>query len=146
MSSLNWPRIVLCGIVAGLAFTLLSALLIGALGGDFLASAGAHAPAGDGTAKTGPGLYFATTAAGLWAMWLYALVRPRFSNSLGAVVAVSLAWWIIAGLQSLKWVLLLGIPLSTCVPLALNLVPTLIAVFIGSVLFGSVQPNQPVPP
>lgn len=146
MSSLNWPRIILCGFVAGVTFTLLTAVLVGTLGSEFLAAAGAHAAAGGGSTKTGPGLYFATIAAGLWAMWLYAVVRPLFSNNLGAVVAVGLAWWFIASVQSLKWVLLLGIPLSACLPLALNLVPTMIAVFIGSTLFGSVQSNYPLHP
>ncbi len=146
MSSLNWARIVLCGFVAGVTFTLLTAVLVGTLGGEFLAAAGAHAAAGGGSTKTGPGLYLATIAAGLWAMWLYAVVRPQFSNNLGAVIAVSLAWWFIASLQSLKWVLLLDIPLSACLPLAWNLVSTVIAVFIGSTLFGSVQSNKPLEP
>lgn len=146
MSSLNWLRIISCGFVAGMTFTLLGAVLVGTLGGEFLAAAGAHAAAGGGSTKTGPGLYFATIAAGLWAMWLYAVVRPQFSNNLRAVIAVSLAWWFIASLQSFRWVLLLGIPLSTCLPLAWNLVPTVIAVFIGSTLFGSVQSNKPLEP
>jgi hypothetical protein len=146
MSSLNWPRIILCGLIAGVTFTLLTAVLVGKLGGEFLAAAGAHAAAGDGFARTGPGLYVATIAAGVWAMWLYAVVRPRCSSNRGAVAVVGLAWWIIAGVQSLKWVLLLGIPLSACLPLALNLVPTMIAVFIGSALFRSVQPDQPLHP
>ena len=144
MSSLNWPRIVLCGMVAGVVFTLLTALLVGSFGSEFLAIAGAHAATGDATTKTGPGLYLATVAAGIWAMWLYTVLRPRFSNNLSAVVAAGIAWWIIAGVQSLKWVLLLGIPLSACLPLAANLVPTVIAVFVGATLFGSVQPNQPL--
>lgn len=144
MASLNWPRIVLCGFVTGSTFTLLTAVLVGAVGGEFLAAAHAHAAAGDGKATTGPGLYFATLAPGLWAMWLYAVVRPRFSSNLGAVVAVGLAWWLIASLQSLKWVLLLGIPFSACLPLAWNLVTTMIAVFIGSTLFGSAQPDLPL--
>lgn len=114
MGSLSWPRIVLCGLIVGATFTLLTAVLVGTVGGEFFAAAGAHAAAGDGIGKTGLGLYFATIAPGLWAMWLYAVVRPRFSGNLGAVVAVGLAWWFIASLQSLKWVLLLGIPLSAC--------------------------------
>jgi hypothetical protein len=140
----NWPRIVLCGMVAGVVFTLLTMLLVGAFGGEFLAVAGAHAEAGDAAIKTGPGLYLATVAAGIWAMWLYTVLRPRFSNNLGAVIAAGVAWWVIASIQSLKWVLLLGIPLSACLPLAANLVPTVIAVFVGATLFGSVQPNQPL--
>lgn len=142
MSSLGWPRIVLCGLIAGVVFTLLIAVLVGAVGSEFLASAGEHASTGDGMTKTGLGLYLATIASGLWAMWLYAVVRPRFTSRTGAVVTVSLAWWIIASVQSLKWILLLGIPISACLPVTANLVPTVIAVFVGSVLFGDVQPNQ----
>ena len=52
MSSLNWPRIILCGLVAGVVFTLLSAVLVGTLGSEFLAAAGAHASASDGLTKT----------------------------------------------------------------------------------------------
>jgi peptidoglycan/LPS O-acetylase OafA/YrhL len=146
MSSLNWPRIILCGLVAGVVFTLLSAVLVGALGSEFLAAAGNHASAGDGRTKTGPVLYFATISAGVWAAWLYAVVRPRSSNYVSAVIIVSFAWWIIASIQSLKWILLLGIPLSAWLPLAANLVPTVIAVFVGSALLGAVQPNQPLHP
>lgn len=146
MSTLNWPRIVLCGLVAGVVFTLLTAVLVGTFGSAFMAVAGAHAATGDAIAKTGPGLYFATVAAGVWAMWLYAVLRPRFSNNLSAAVAASIAWWIIASVQSLKWVILLGIPLSACLPLAANLVPTVIAVSVGAALYGSVQPNKPLHP
>lgn len=140
MSSLNWPRIILCGFVAGVTFALLSAVLVGTFGSAFLAAAGG------GSIKTGPGLYFVTIAAGLWAMWLYVVVRPQFSSNVGAIITVSLAWWFIASLQSLKWVLLLDIPLAACLPLAGNLVPTVIAVFIGATLFGSVQSNQTLEP
>jgi hypothetical protein len=146
MSTLNWPRIILCGLVAGVVFTLLSAVLVGASGSEFLAAAGGHASAGDGSTKTGPVLYSATISAGVWAVWLYAVVRPRYSNNVSAVIIVSFAWWIIASIQSLKWILLLGIPLSAWLPLAANLVPTVIAVFVGSALLGAVQPSQPLHP
>jgi hypothetical protein len=141
LHSFNWPRVVLCGIVAGMVFTLLTALLVGVWGSEFLAAAGTHARAGDGLARTGPGLYFATISAGIWAVWLYAVIRPRFSNNVGAVITISLAWWLIASIQSLKWMFLLGIPLSACLPLAANIVPTAIAVFVGAALLGTVQPN-----
>ncbi|MFM9952972.1 MAG: hypothetical protein ACKVVO_02865, partial [Opitutaceae bacterium] len=68
--------------------------------------------------------------------WLYAIVRPQTSSNAGAVVTVSIAWWIIVSAQSLKWILLLGIPLNAWLPLAANLVPIAIAVFVGSALLG----------
>lgn len=144
MRLLNWPRIFLCGLVAGVAFTLMAAVLVGELGSEFLAAASASAAGG--AAKTGPGLYFATLAAGVWAMWLYSVVRPWFVSRFVAVLVASLAWWLIAGLQSLKWILLLGIPTSAWLPLAANMVPTVIAVLIGAVLLGDVQPNQALQP
>jgi hypothetical protein len=141
MNLVNWTRLTLCGLIAGAVFTLLTPVLVGTVGSEFLAATGAHASAGDGVTKTGPGLYLVTVFAGLWAMWLYSVVRPRLTSRIGAVLTVSLAWWFIASLQSLKWILLLGIPLSACLPLTANLVPTAIAIYVGSVLFGDVQPN-----
>ena len=144
MRALNWPRIGLCGFVAGVVFTLMTAVLVGAFGGECLAAASANAAGG--ATKTGPGLYFATIAAGIWAMWLNAVLRPWFLNRWVAALVASLAWWLIASLQSLKWALLLGIPASAWLPLAANIVPTVIAVLVGAALFGNVQPNQPLHP
>jgi hypothetical protein len=144
MNLVNWTRLTLCGLIAGAVFTLLTGVLVATLGSEFLAAAGAHASTG--VTQTGPGLYLATVFAGLWAMWLYSVVRQRFTTRIGTVVTVSLAWWVIASVQSLKWIFLLGIPLSACFPLAANLAPTAIAVYIGSVLFGDVHPDQCMPP
>jgi len=134
MRALNWPRIILCGLLAGVAFTLMTAVLVGAVGSEFLVAASASAAGG--VTRTGPWLYFATMAAGVWAMWLYSVVRPRFANRWVAVLVTSLAWWFIAGLQSLKWTILLGISAGAWLPLAANIIPTVIAVLIGSILFG----------
>lgn len=146
MNLVNWTRVALCGLVAGVVFTLLSAVLVGALGSEFLAATGAHAAADERVSRTGPGLYMATVLAGPWAMWLYSLVRPRFTRRISAVLTVSVAWWVLASLQSVKWVLLLGIPLGACLPLAANLMPTAIAVYVGSALFGDVKPTQRMQP
>lgn len=139
MTLLNWSRIASCGFITGAIFTLLNIVLVGALGSEFLAAVDAQAAVGGRSIKTGPVLYFATLAAGFWAMWLYALVSPAFSNSVGTIITISLMWWFIASLQSLKWILLLNIPLTACLPLAGNLIPTMISVFIGATLLNSVQ-------
>ncbi len=136
LNSLNWPRIILCGLITGVVYTLLTAVLVGRLGGEFLATTAIHTSTGETLAKGGPGLYLITVFTGLWAMWLYAVIRPQASGKLVAVAKVSLAWWIIAGLQSIKWILLLEIPLSAWLPLATNLIPTVIAVLVGSTFFG----------
>ncbi len=75
-------------------------------------------------------------------MWLYAVVRPLFTTTFRAVITVGLAWWVLASVQSVKWILLLDIPIGACLPLAANLIPTVIAVYVGAVVFGAVQPNE----
>ena len=143
MNALNWARILLCGLVTGVAFTVMSVVLLGLLGDAFLAAVSDSAVAGIGAPRTGPALYLLTVAAGVWAMWLYSVVRPRSSSNIRAGVAVGLAWWVIASLQSLKWVALLGIPRVAWLPLGLNAALCIVAASIGAFLYGAVQPNQP---
>jgi hypothetical protein len=142
MNALNWPRIVLCGLVTGVAFTVMSVVLVGVLGQDFLAAVSESAVAGTGAPKTSPALYLLTVAAGVWAMWLYSVIRPGSASNIGASVVVGLAWWVIASLQSLKWIALLGIHTAAWLPLTLNAVLCVIAASIGAFLFGAVQPKQ----
>jgi len=146
MNTRNWPRIVLCGLVTGGAFTVMSVVLLGVLGGDFLAAVSETAVAGTGPPKTGPELYFLTVAAGVWAMWLYSVIRPGRASNIRASVVVGLAWWVIASLQSLKWVVLLGIPSAAWLPLTLNAVLCIVAASIGGFLYGAVQPHVPLQP
>lgn len=139
MGTLNWLRIFLCGAVAGVVFALLSAVLVGAFGGEFFKLIAARKPTGDIAANSGPALFLASAAPAIVAMWFYAVVRAAASSRLQAVCMASLAWWMLATLQSLKWVLLLNIPATACLPLLSNLAPTLIAVGVGAMLFGDTK-------
>ena len=139
MRKLNWPRIVLCGFVTGVVYALMAAVLVGAFGSEFLAAASARAAGG--AAKTGLGVYGATVAAGMWAMWLHAVLRPWFAKRFAAAAVAGLAWWLGATLQSLKWTFLLGIPASAWLPLAASAVPSIAAVLVGAALFGDAQPG-----
>ena len=42
--------------------------------------------------------------AGIWAMWLYAAIRPRYGPAPKRAAVAGLAWWFIVSLQSGKWV------------------------------------------
>ena len=144
MNALNWPRIVLCGLVTGVAFTVMSVVLVGLFGADFLAAVSKSAVAGAGAPRTGFAVYILTVAAGVWAMWLYSVIRPASASNVKAGVAVGLAWWAISSLQSLKWIVLLGVPASAWLPLTGNAALCIVAASIGAALFGAVQPNQPL--
>jgi hypothetical protein len=143
MNTLNWPRIVLCGLVTGVAFTVMSVVLVGFVGNEFLVAVSESVVAGTGAPKTGPALYLLTVAAGVWAMWLYSVIRPGSASSIRASVVVGLAWWVIASLQSLKWIALLGIRTAAWLPLSLNAALCIVATSIGAYLYGAVQLRQP---
>lgn len=130
MNTKNWPRIILCGLVAGTIFTLLGMVTMATFGSELMSLAG------KGAANTGPALYAASVLSGIWAVWLYAAIGR---GGFGTVIRVSLAWWLLASLQSYKWMLLLDIPLSAALPMTANLAPTVIAVWIGAMLFDRVS-------
>lgn len=141
MNTRTWFRIVLCGLVAGVAFTLMSVVLVGLLGNEFLAAVSESVAAGTDAPKTDATLYLLTVATGVWAMWLYTVIRPGSSSNLRASVVVGLAWWVIASLQSLKWAALLDIPAVAWLPLTVNAGMCIVAASIGAFLYGAVQPN-----
>jgi len=143
MNTSRWPRIALCGLVAGVAFTVMSVVLVRLVGADFLAAVSERDANGAGAPNTGAALYFLTAAAGVWAMWLYSVIRPGSASNIRASVVVGLAWWALASLQSLKWTVLLGIPAAAWLPLSLNAVLCIVSVSIGALLYGSVQAGQP---
>lgn len=48
LNLLNWPRIILCGLITGVAYTLLTAVLVGTLGDELLAATANHTSTGEG--------------------------------------------------------------------------------------------------
>ena len=119
----TWARILVCGFISGLVWTLLSAVLVGLLGQDFLAAASR----GVTSSGVGPVMFALTVAAGLWAMWMYSIVRKPLGGGFKSAAVVGLAWWLIASLQSAKWMTLEGVPGSTAVTLGIAILPAMIA-------------------
>ena len=71
MPRLDWVRIAVGGLVAGLVWTLLSLVLLGIAGREFMAvlTNGAQAPGGNVQAF----MFLSNLAAAVWGTWLYAL-------------------------------------------------------------------------
>ena len=132
MREFNWARVFVCGLVAGGVWTLLSVTLLAFVGGDFLAAArGDHQPTPSGGLHLF--LIFSNLAAGVWAMWLYTAIRPRYGSGHKAAVRAGVAWWVIVSMQSAKWVALLSIPpAAVLIPLAATL-----PAIIGATLAGA---------
>ena len=77
MGRINWSRVLVGGLIAGSIWTLLSALSTWYLGAEF----SSYVP-GNRVLQPTAGLFiflfFLSLAGGVWAMWLYASIRPRY--------------------------------------------------------------------
>jgi hypothetical protein len=129
MGRINWTRVFLCGLLAGGVWTVLAATLVTLVGQDFLTAL----TGGRGVTRgVNVFLFISDLATGIWAMWLYAAIRPRYGAGPKTAVVAALAWWTIATLQSGKWVALLGLAPGLVAPLAMNLAVIVVAALAGA--------------
>ena len=135
MEKTNWARSFLCGLVAGVVWTLLSMVLLGFVGDDFLAAVRVGRQHGSSSGSY-LFLHFSNLAAGVWAMWLYTAIRPRWGSGPQTAVRAGVAWWVIVSMQSAKWVALISVPPAvTLAPLAATLPAILVATLAGVWLY-----------
>jgi hypothetical protein len=120
MSALQWGRILVFGLLAGVLWTLLSTAVLSFLGNDFVAALP--------TRTHGVQLFLlgANEAAGVWAMWLYASIRLQYGPGLKSAAIAGVGWWIIQTMQSSKWVALSPVPLSMTWAPGLGTLPAMI--------------------
>lgn len=138
----NWIRLVLCGFVAGVAWNLLSVVFLSLFAPDFVASMQRIAP----HSRLGGEFFFAIDVAmGIWAVWLYSAIAPRYGARPITVVIAGGAWWILKTLQSAKWAGLGFVELSPgLLPLGVaTLTATLLASAVGAWLYRKVSESSP---
>lgn len=131
MKESNWARILVCGLVAGGVWIVVSVSLLAFIGDDFFAEVR------EGRRTQGlrsPLFLFAMNlGAGIWAMWLYVVLRPHYGVYRKSALAASLAWWLMSSMQSAKWVVLLEITPSTVImPLIATLPGIVISTLVGA--------------
>jgi len=135
MGKINWGRVFLCGMLTAIVWYLLSSLLLAFLGKESVAVLFAASP------PTYPenmrGFYAfrwtTTLATGIWAMWLYAAIRPRYGPGPKTAAVAGFAWWAIRVLSDFFWGALGLIPLGVLlVPLAAFLLAHIAAVVLGA--------------
>jgi hypothetical protein len=138
----EWIRLVLCGFVAGVVWHLLSVVSLSALAPDFILSVQRNAP----HPARGGAFFFAVDAAmGIWAVWLYSAIAPRYGAGSTTVVTVGVAWWVVKTLQSAKWAGLGFVALGVnLLPLgALTLGATTLAGAVGAWLYRKADESSP---
>lgn len=126
----EWLRVLLCGLVAGGVWTLLSVILLAALGGEFLAALRRLGPASPSGGV--PFTLLANFGAGIWAMWLYAAIRTRFGPGPWTALRAGCAWWFLQTLQSAKWLSLVDVRAGAGVLAAATLPAMIVAVLAGA--------------
>ena len=79
---------------------------------------------------------------GIWAMWLYSAIAPRYGARPATAALVGVAWWTIKSLQSAKWAGLGFAPPGVVVLIALaatSLVAAVVASMAGAWLYDRVD-------
>ena len=100
MKNLHWLKVLLCGFVAGVIWNLLGTACLGVFAPDFMPAVQRLAP---GRALDGSFFFAIDVAMGVWAVWLYSAIAPRYKTRSTAVVTAAAAWWTLKTLQSAKW-------------------------------------------
>ena len=133
VSGKAWLRILLCGMVAGVVWFALSAILLGLVAGPFVAWTQSGAPR---TRWSGAIDFLIDLAMGIWATWLYASITPRYGARPRTALIAGVAWWFLKTLQSAKWAGLGLIPTALIpVPLLTTLVAVSAASLVGAWLY-----------
>ena len=146
MRDARWIRLVLCGYVAGVVWFLLSMVILAFVAPNFVPEVRQGAPHAAWGGALGFGI---DIVMGVWAIWLYTAIAPRYGSKPTTAAIVGVAWWTIKSLQSAKWVglglvetdgLLIGLGAS-------SLVAAVVASVVGAWLYDKVTQSaaQPLP-
>ncbi len=140
MGKINYGRMVLCGIVTGLAWTLFSLILFTFLGRDFQEATPnfrSGAPSG-GLIAIG---FVLDLAIGIWGMWLYAAIRPRYGAGPKSAAIAGFSLWLVATIVDAHWLYMGFVQPAAALPLLVSTMPALVvSVLIGARFYEEVPP------
>ena len=133
MGKINWGRVFLCGLLTGSVLIVLGLVVfVFALGKtDFVAAVEA---AGRPRFPTWLAAIL-NFAGGIWTMWLYAAIRPRYGPGPKTAAVAGLALWVLAALVDALLVhahLILLPPRALLAPLAVSLPVIIVAAVVGA--------------
>ena len=125
----------LCGVVTGVVWTILSAISTWYVGADFNSAIPGNkifAP----SAGLATFLLTVNLAGGIWAMWLYAAIRPRYGAGAKTAAIAGFSWWVVSTLADATWGSFKLVPLKALVQLsAVSLPEMIVAVLVGAWLY-----------
>ena len=138
----EWIRLVLCGCVAGVVSNLTSVVFLSFVAPDFVTSVQRSAPH---PALGGEFFFGIDLAMGVWAVWLYSAIAPRYGPRPTTAAIVGVAWWLLKTLQSAKWAGLGFVEFGAdLLPLgALTLATTVFSAAVGAWLYRKTTESSP---
>jgi hypothetical protein len=123
MEGIRWRGVVMCGAAAGLAWAFLSIPLLVLLGGDIIDAVPRPLVTVDRF-----GGFTLNLVAGIWAIWLYAAIGPRYGAGPTAAAIAGASWWLIATITAWQWSDIGFIRLRDLAWLIVGSLPALVAV------------------
>ncbi|MGH9368767.1 MAG: hypothetical protein ACRD3M_13965 [Thermoanaerobaculia bacterium] len=136
MKPINWGRVILGGIVAGVIVNIsefvLNEVVLKKANEEAMKALGKSMPTGGGTMMVWILWGFAL---GIVAVWLYAAIRPRFGAGPGTAVKAGLAVWVLAYLFSTVAFVNLGIFPFNALGFIWTLVEPVVATVVGAWLY-----------
>ncbi len=136
MGKINWGRVVLCGLLTGMILGVLEAITLPLVGRDFLAAlpSGALLPPWEGGSL--PVFLFLSIlwlVMGIWTMWLYAAIRPRYGPGPKTAAIAGLATVLLGVMVDCAWASVGLVPPATLVgPVAAGVPVLIIAAVVGA--------------
>ena len=137
VGKINWGRVVLCGLLTGGVCMALTApiFLLALCETEYVQAL--HAARTAAHPRFDP-LVVATPlnfVAGIWIMWLYAAIRPRYGPGPRTAAVAGLAGWLAVAIIEVELALLLLLPISLgglAVPLGVALPAMIAAAVVGA--------------
>ena len=133
MSRINWSRVLLCGLLAGVVWIVLGSIVTALLGRAFAALP--HNRLGAPT----PGFVALNIVIdlleGISILWLYAAIRPRYGPGVKTAIIAAFAWWVVVSLGDVTWCSFGFFPAGAVVPIMIGTLPALLIAAIAGARF-----------
>jgi hypothetical protein len=121
--------------VTGVVWTVLSAISTWYVGGDFNSAVPGNkilAP----SARLAAFLVSVNLGGGIWAMWLYAAIRPRYGAGPRTAAVAGFSWWVVSSLADATWGSFRLVPVQALLLLSVVSLPEMIvAALVGAWLY-----------
>ena len=133
VEKINWRRVVLCGFLTGLVWGMLYAAAFPLVGGHRIPGNVPGWPFRGTSVSTRGIMMVWPFVQGIWTIWLYAAIRPRYGPGPRTAAVTGFAVWFFVTWVDAFWATLGVVSLTELVgPVAANLPITLVGTVVGA--------------